>query len=360
MKRTAFLFLTIMMLGRGAGAVECVNPTPLASIALTPPLGSFSGSTGGTITLGFGGSLPGDCETWVGFESPNAVAGGPITLPVHTSFRGAGPHTMSFLTHAVNQATTITISAYTKTGINASYPVGPTQTATMTVLPLPLNTFTINRNTLEQADTATGRIELGGGIGGLDGLARVNLIANPANTVTIPAFVDVGNQVTEFAPDRFTEYIKTFPISARDVAVPTDVTITASRAGLTRTDTIRVMPPCRVAVELRPVETRRPVGATINARVTNASATVCPATTLAMNMYIAKRVDGPATSLGTVSLDALAPNQEVTRSFFWQPVAHSGPRTFQLVFGQAYPGILRNDPSLVLSLTEEQVTFLAK
>jgi hypothetical protein len=358
----AFAVAIVFGCAISAGAQDCPNPTSLPSISLTPPAnGAFGGSTNATLTIGFG-ALPTDCYTWVRLSSSNYQAANP---GIQAAFRGAGPHTLSFLTFAVNATTTVTISAFTTASATGAQ-VGPTQSATMTLQPLPLNSFSIDRNTIQQTETATGRVELGGGTGGLDGLARVNLTANPAAAVTIPAFVDVGNQVTPVSGG-FTEYVSTFTVSPRNVTAATDVTITATRAGVTRTDTIRVMPPpdCRVTVELQPLDLPQEIPGTgsddlISGLITNVGTTPCPQTALAMRMFKSSTATGLFIGLqGPTTLEALAPNQQVKKGFIWTPVAGTGARTFQLLIGAGYPGIAATDASLILSLTAAQVDAAA-
>lgn len=358
-----FAFAVAMAFGLAgsASAIDCANPTPLQSISLTPPAGNFSGGTNPSLAFNFGGSLPGDCETWVRLDSSNFQAANP---GFHNSFHGAGPHTMSFQAFAVNVTTPVTISATTKLGIGNNTLVGTTRTASMTLEPLPLISFNVDKASIQQNETATGRVELGGGTGGLDGLARVTLSSSNSAAVSIPAFVDVGNQTTPVSGG-VTEYVKTFTISPRTVASATDVTITATRAGVTKTDTIRVFPlDCEVTVLLSNVDLPQnvPNGQNsktddmIKAVIRNSGTSQCPQTTLAMRMYDASSATGPFTILnGATTLEALTPNQQVEKGFLWVPVAGSGSKTFQLIPGANYPGVAAGNAALFLTLRSAAV-----
>jgi len=204
---------------------EQSSPPPtlsLSSLTLNPTtvIGGAQSSTG-TVTLS-GPAPAGGAQVML--SSSNGAASVPSTVTVPA---GAASATFPVNTTAVAASTAVTISA--------SY-AGVTQTATLIVTPPPPPLPTVSSLTLNPtsvvggAQSSTGTVTLSGPAragGAQVALARDNAAASVPSSVTVPAGATSA----------------TFTVSTSAVLVSTNVTISASYNGTTRTATLTVSPP---------------------------------------------------------------------------------------------------------------------
>ena len=207
---------TITAAEQGTGSSKTTTLTVLppkpASLSLSPT--SVVGGNSASATLTMQGSVP--------------VAG--ITVPVTYGAHTSGPASVQVGSSGVatfQVASTGVATAATDT-ISAKYS-GVTASASLTVNPASLTSFTVSPGTIFGTGNALATATLNGFAP--PGGALVQISANP-NILSLPASITVS-QGSSFA---------TFAISASNIQMAASVTITASYAGVTQSAVLRLQP----------------------------------------------------------------------------------------------------------------------
>lgn len=212
-----------------AFAMKIKTRIPLTIQALTVTPNQIVGgeSATGTITLSGPASTGGALVT---FTSSN-----PSLVPTPASFViPAGSNTQNFTVNTlanVTDVTTVQLRAFVE---------GDSKTATLTIGPM-LTTLTLSNSTVVGGNVVTGRVTL---FKVATGPISVNLnstdpaVASVPATVTVPAGTDTV----------------TFDVTTTGVSSPVTVDISASFAGLTRTQSLTVLPANLASIVFDPAQ----------------------------------------------------------------------------------------------------------
>jgi len=192
-----------------------VIPPIVSSLALSPASVTGGSPATGTVTLN-GPAPAGGAQVPLSSNNPAATVPASVTVAA-----GATSASFSLGTGAVADSIAVTISA--------SYG-GATRTASLTVLPAVLSTLSLNPSTVVGGvQNSTGTVTLNGPAPA--GGAQVTLSSNnPAAAVPASASVTIPAGATS----------ATFTVNTGIVLIATNVTITASYKGTTRSANLRV------------------------------------------------------------------------------------------------------------------------
>ncbi|ESQ75287.1 hypothetical protein ABAC402_09285 [Asticcacaulis sp. AC402] len=172
---------------------------------------------------------------------------------------GEASEVLTRISSGVDQATPVTIAAQT-IAMSGNVRYGTVHTTSITLTPARLNAFSLSSDRLAHNGSISGRVEIGDGSGIFYGEVTVNLTASPAGLINLPSTIKVGEQRTEVSPGRFTEFVSTFAVTPRTrVLQPTPVTITATRAGRSLSQTVVLQP---LSTNLLPKPTPKPIAPT--------------------------------------------------------------------------------------------------
>jgi len=216
--------ITASIGGVSETATLTVTPPSLSGVSLNPAAVAASESTTGHVTIsGFapsGGIV-------VTLSSSSADATVPASVTVEAGRSGAD---FKVTTAAVTSAETVTITA-TYSGVS--------ETATLAISPLGLESVMVRPNSVDGGHSSTGTVELTGPAG--SGGVVVTLTSSDTST-TVPATVTIkaGRKTADF------------PITTTAVLLQTSVTIRATVGPVSQVATLTVNPVSLEGLELRP------------------------------------------------------------------------------------------------------------
>lgn len=277
-------------------AVLTVNPPAAAAVAsVTMSPVSVTGGIASTGTVTLSGAAPSG-GTVVTLASNNTAA---VTVPLSiTVAAGAASATFKATSRAVIADTAVTISA---TSSN-------TKTAVLTVLKPVLSSATASQSSLGNNSAVTGTVNLTGAV-------KANAVITL--TSSAPAVASVPATVTVLAGAR----TATFPITAGSVTASTNVTLSATFEGVTKTKAISVKPVAMYTVTLNPAAVTGGTPSTGTAKINAAAAAGGVTVALASSgagVLVPAMVTIPA---GTISVTFPLTTQAVVAS---TPVTISG------------------------------------
>jgi len=235
-----------------AQANTCPRDVAVSSVSVdrSPVIG---GTENFNLTLNFSTPVPQGCSHFYGlfFNPATAIAAGGGMPNIQRLGNGQSSLTTSRKGRGVDQPTTVIISAKGSNQATAA-------TTTIQVLPPPLVGMTVSSTSVAAKSSVIGKVEIGGGSGGFEGTVTINLSASPAGLVKLPEFVSVGDEITALGNNRFTEHFRSFTITPVSTVVrPTQVTITATRLGVSFSRVITLQPPSPILVQ--PVTPPKPI-----------------------------------------------------------------------------------------------------
>jgi len=303
-------------------ATLTVNPFVALQSVSVRPSAVWGGSTAtGTVTLTYAALSGGFVVNLSSSNTNVATVPNTVTVP-----EGSASVTFTISTQPVTSSTSVTITATAE---------GVTRTATFRVDPfVALHSLTIDPTTVHGGNPAMGRITLTGAAPP-DGFV-VNLSSSNTNVATVPSTVTVPAGATS----------ATFTISTQEVNAPTNVAISASAEGVTRTASLNVRP--LVTIHSLTVQPTSVVG---GSTATGTVTLTAPAPTGGAIVNLSSSNTNVATVPSTVTVPAGATRATFTIST--QAVANSTSVTIAAsVGGVTRTASLRVSPSITLhSLT---------
>ena len=201
-----------------------ITPAVLNSLTVSPTAVQSGTSATGTITVS-GPAGPAGLTAMLSCSNPS------VTLPTSVTV-SSGQSSTTF------QLTTTGLTAQTQVTVTASLN-GVIQTATLTILPVTLKSFSVNPGTVVGGSVCTGTVTIYG-LAGPSG-ATVALASN-ANTASVPGSVVIPSGRSSI----------TFPIQTSGVAASSVDTLAASFNGATANVYLTVMPVTVSSVSLNP------------------------------------------------------------------------------------------------------------
>lgn len=201
-------------LGLTRSAVVTVTPSALSTLALNPSSVLGTGSVTGTVTLT--GAAPAGGAVIVLSSSNTAAAAVPAQIVIA---QGSASATFTITTSAVASTATSVISA--------SY-AGAGRTATLTVTPAVLNSFSLSKN-IVGGTVGYGRLQLSGAAPPA-GISVSLTSSSPA--LSVPATVRIASGASSAG----------FTVHTNSVAAKTSASVAASLAGVTKTSTVSIIP----------------------------------------------------------------------------------------------------------------------
>ena len=212
-------------IGSASGtATLTVTPPTLASVSLEPATIGGGASTTGIVTLS--GPAP-EGGVLVNLASSQSAAQVQSSVKVPGGRMSA---TFAVATTSVTSATTVTITATLGT---------VSQTASLTINALALNSLTVHPNSINDGKSATGVVELNGPAG-TGGVVVTLASDNAAATIPATATIAAGHSSA------------TFVIATGSVTALTTVNLTATLGSTSKTATLTINPVSLVEINLRP------------------------------------------------------------------------------------------------------------
>lgn len=222
-------------LGTALYAVDCPHPA-VSSVGISPNtvVGGIGATSIGhpndfTATITFGAAIPQGCNA---FLIPNRSPGGAGLNPFFcTAVAGNGTAQSTCLVptqvvDATQNGVTVSFQArLSQTGATVGSAVS---SQAVSITPVTLHSFTIDKTQLANGQAATGTILLEGVVSNTT-KAAVNISASPSAAVSVPSSI----QIPCCAFDGAGHSKGTFTITARAVAANTTVTISVKRPGQT-------------------------------------------------------------------------------------------------------------------------------
>ena len=212
---------TVTITAKVGSAMKTTTLTlqPIVLSSLTVPVTSINGGASTTATINLSGPV-GSTPLLVGVLSSNTAAANPQYTLVDFGTPGQSSLTFNVTTSPVNVPAFVTLTAFCN---------GVAQTASFTVNPAVLSTFTLNPTSIIGGNTSTGTITLTSPAGPAG--VTVNLHSNSA-AAKLPASISV-------LPGKSSA---TFTITTTAVKTTTPAIVTATWSTLAKTATLTISP----------------------------------------------------------------------------------------------------------------------